>query len=983
MGLAAALWSAPIAHAAFGIKESSFEAGTCTVSSCTYSTTEDFYTQAAGHPPYGITSFEVNSQETLLGTEPEGALKRIRVDIPPGLAADPQAIETCSRETFEKGACPLTSQAGTTEMEASALGIALPLEGKVYNLEQPLGLPLDFGIEVAPLSPLVAPVRLYLEGHVDWSGDYHEYFEINNVPREAEILGGTKVPLGVLKSKLIFEGQKGGDFLTVPSVCSASTTSHLLIESYEGAVSETYTHTPVGVEGCGNVPFSPVVGLTPENKQSDQPDGATVELQVPQATSATEINSSNVNEAVVSLPEGMTLNPSIANGLKDCSLSQLGIGTTNKTECPAQSQIGTVAIETPDLPAGSLTGQVYVGAPECPASGCSSQEVEEGKQYRIYLATESERYDVKVRLKGTVSANSQTGRLTATFSENPQLPFSDLIVKFNGGSKAPLGNPLSCGPAVPAGAITPYSAPMAKSPSVSGFIVDSNNKGAACPAPLPFSLSQSTSDLVQNLPSSSPTAGAYADYALSESRADGQQYLGKISSTLPEGLLGAIPSISLCGEPQAGAGTCPPASQIGTAAVTVGLGAEPYALSGPVYLTGPYNGAPYGLSVAIPATSVGPYNLGTVVARATINVNASTAALTATSSIPTIVGGVPLRLKTLTVAVTKANFLFNPTNCAPIATSTILTSTFNAVASPLTSPFQVTGCGSLAFTPKFSAATSAKTSIKSGASLKVKITQAAHQSNIHEVIAVLPKQLSARLRPTLQHACTEAQFAANPYGCPEEAKVGTVLVSTPVLANKLEGPAYFVSHGGAAFPNLDFVLSDKHGVNVILIGLTNITGTTTTSTFNTVPDAPISSVEVNLPVGPHSALSANGNFCKSSLIMPTTIVAQGGQKITQNTKLSVTECPITITKHKISGHTASITGKVPAAGRVSVSGTDLKRITKKAGKAGTFTVKVKLSKNGLAVLDRKGKLKIKARVGFLPNTKHPTSKAFVTLVFKR
>ena len=246
--------AAPPARAEFGVTEQHFEAGTCYTAGCTYASIEadhgEAFTQAAGHPPDGLTSFEFNSKEVFLAREPEGRVRRIRVDLPPGLAADPQALEQCPLATFEAGECATAypgSQAGVDELTIYLVGNA-PISAPVYDLKQPPGVPLDFGIEV----PIVKD-RLFLEGHVSWQTDYHEYFEINNVPES----------IPILKSKLVFDGTGGeGDFLTLPSECSATATSRLEVESYEGQISRTQTHTPLGVEGCNDVPFAPLAAVS-------------------------------------------------------------------------------------------------------------------------------------------------------------------------------------------------------------------------------------------------------------------------------------------------------------------------------------------------------------------------------------------------------------------------------------------------------------------------------------------------------------------------------------------------------------------------------------------------------------------------------------------------------------------------------------------------------------------------------------------------
>jgi hypothetical protein len=965
--------STPAAQAGFGVTESNFEAGTCIEVECKYSSPPSvFYTQAAGHPPWGITKFELNHS----GKNVEGAaLKRIRVDVPPGLAANPEALPRCSQAQFRENACPSNTQVGTTELNAVAAETLVlnGLKGKVYNLEAPAGLPLDFGIDVEAAGALTAPVQLYLEGHVDWSGDYHEYFEINNVPEEAEVklvVVPVKAKLKVLMSKLNFDGTSGqGNFLTLPSGCSASTTSHLEVESYAGEVSRTETHTPVGVEGCNKVPFKPTAAVVAGNAASDQPDGVTTVVKVPQNAAASETNTADIRDAHVTLPEGMTLDPSAAHGLEACTEAQAslnevapGVRPSGPVTCPGASRVGTVTIET-DLPPGSLTGGVYLGSPR---GGPITTP-----PYTIYLDAESS-LGVSVRLKGSVIPNPSTGRLEATFTNNPELPFSELILSLNGGARAPLANPLACGNAPVESLFTPYTggAPaLSSNPFVS----------IGCSNPLAFTLAQSTQ-------SANTIAGAYSPYTFNLTRADGRQYLSQVSTTLPAGLLGAIPSVTLCGEPLAATGNCSAASRIGTATVTAGAGPEPYAFSGPVFLTGPYNGAPYGLTIPV-AVVAGPFNLGTVLTRARITVDPHTARVTVTTTnLPTIVGGVPVRLKTLKVEVNRPSFLFNPTNCGPLATESTLTgftpgSNVGATQS-LSSPFQVNNCGALAFKPSFKVSTNAKTSKLGGASLRVSLTQGAHQANMRSVFVQLPKQLPSRLT-TLQKACPEAVFAANPVNCRKlGSEVGTVSVLTPVLPGQLSGSAYLVSHGGQAFPDLDLIL-EGDGVQVILTGNTNIRNGITSSTFASIPDVPVTSFMLNLPVGPHSAVTAIGSLCAKPLVMGTTITAQSGAVVKQNTRISVSGCSVQILSHRVLGHKLVLKIRTFAAGRVSVRGKNLKTVTRRLRKASTTTLKVSISRGGLRALSRHRELKVRVRVSFAPNQKgQPGSAASVTVKFR-
>jgi hypothetical protein len=949
---------APAALAAFGVTEPHFEAGTCNTRGCEYSSPKgQFFTQAAGHPAWGITTVELNSKGVGLGREPEGSLKRLRVDVPPGLAANPEALPKCSPAAFKADTCPANTKVGETELTVFLAALDTTISGTVYNLEPAAGLPLEFGIHVQV--PAVANEHIFLEGHVDWSGDYHEYFEINEISKS----------IPIVKSKLLFEGNAGqGNFLTLPSVCAPSTTSFVEVESYAGEISRTQTHTPVGVEKCDKVPFSPTTSVSGDTSASDQPDGATTVVAVPQKVAAGDINTSDIKDAHVTLPAGMTLNAPAARGLATCTAGQIGIGTARPVECPAASQLGTVTIET-DLPPNSLKGAVYLGGPD---AGPITDP-----PFTIYLDAEGSDagnpLGVSVRLRGTVTPDPVTGRLEVTFADNPQLPFGELRLTLNGGPRAPLANPLTCDPTTTDSAFTPYTG-GATAFSSTPF------QASGCPSPIPFTLGQSTQD-------SSKNAGAYTGYTLNFTRGDGNQYLGALTSVLPAGLVGEIPSVTLCGEQLAQQGNCPAASQIGTATAEVGAGSEPYPFVGPVFLTGPYGGAPYGLSVPIEAAA-GPFDLGRVLTRATINVDPHTGRVIASASLPTIFKGVPLRLKNLSVVVNRPKFLTNPTNCGTLSTDSLLTSTMNGTQG-IGTPFAVANCSALAFKPGFAVSTSANTSKAIGAGLQVNLTQAAHESNIKSVQVQLPTQLPSRLT-TLQKACPEAAYAANPYSCPSSSKVGSATVTTPVLPGKLTGPAYLVSHGGAAFPDLDLLLEGS-GVRVILVGNTAIRQGVTTSTFASIPDVPVSSFLLDLPTGPNSALASNGTFCNQTLVMPTTITGQSGAVVKQNTNVAVAGCTggkgrarIRILSHKVSHHKLVLRIQTFAAGRVSVRARNLRLIYKRVAKPAKVTIKVPLSRSGKRALAAHRKIKFKVRVGFLPKAKvESISVASTRVKFKR
>jgi hypothetical protein len=1004
---------APAAAQAFQV-ESFFAAnckvGTeCTATSVAAKPSEQLYTQAAGHPAQGITDFKIKSrviQTTPFTAEaPEGNVKEIRTDVAPGVATNPEAVKQCSVADFTGTELePVTGvkafTAPASDCAESVIGKNIvhavvevskglfknyEFEGEMYNLQQPEGLASYFGIalNLEPLLGVPLYSHTFLEGHVEWGSepptsaklesrgtgkaDYHDYYIVKDVTP------------GLIESRIIFDGTAGntglGGFVTNPSSCSGTgpqTTTWLHVESYEGAPAEGHYSGPLGTEGCNGaspfsqVPFEPAFKLKTETTQSDRPDGITTRLEIPHTAGSgeTDIDTSQLRTASITLPEGMTINPSAAGEVKEsCTPAKARIhSSTFGVGCPEASRLGGVTLEVPTLPAESLKGNLYLGGPE---GGGSIT----GPPYTVYLDAQSTRYGVDVRVEGKVVPNESTGQLTATFSELPEQPFSNAIIEFKGGELAPIANPLTCGTATTSTSLVPYIGSFATRSPSSAFNVDSNGSEGACPSPLPFSLSQS----VVNQPPG--YAGAKTSYTLNIQRNDGNQYLSQIKTTLPEGLVGLLPTVTKCGEAEANAGTCPSTSQIGVVNVTAGSG-KGYGFVGNVYLTGPYGGAPFGLSVVVPAIA-GPFNLGNVVTRGTINIETYTARVVATTTMPTIVKGIPLRIKGVTVNINKQGFLQNPTNCGALATETTLTSTMGATQT-LSTPFQVGNCGALAFKPTFGAATGAKTSKANGASLETTINVPSGDANVKSVLVQLPKQLPSRLT-TLQKACPEATFASNPYHCPSGSFVGGVRANTPTLAAKLKGPAILVSHGGRAFPDLDLLLEGE-GIRVILVGNTNIKNGITTTTFAAPPDVPVTSITVNLPIGAHSALAANGNVCASKLVMPTTIVSQNGVTFKQNTTIKIRNCPVRVVGHKTAGNTAYLTVQTYEPGRISGKGGDLAtafRTLKQAQKSASL--KVSLSRAGRG---RGRPFSTKVRVGFVPKKKgQPSSVAYVTVRF--
>jgi hypothetical protein len=587
---------------------------------------------------------------------------------------------------------------------------------------------------------------------------------------------------------------------------------------------------------------------------------------------------------------------------------------------------------------------------------------------------------VIIKLVGTAYANEATGQLETRFEEQPQQPFELLTLKLKGGPRAVLATPQSCGAAVTAADLTPWSTPSTADALLKPeFTVDSNGAGGSCPAAWPFNPSF-------NAGTTGPTAvaaGAFTQFSLTFGREDREQDLSGVEVHLPRGLVGKIAAVKECGEPEVHAaerneGECPPESQIGTATAGAGPGPHPFFQKGKVYLTGPYKGAPFGLAVVTPAIA-GPFNLGNIVVRAAITVDPSTATVTTTSDpLPQLKDGVPLRLRKVNVEVNNAGFMLNPTNCAAQQVSAKLTSAQGASAQ-VSSPFDVGGCASLPFAPELTAEVGAHGSKADGTSFIVKVKARPGDANIAKTLLQLPIALPSRL-DTIQKACPAATFEANPASCDEGSSIGMAVAHTPLLKSPLSGPAYLVSHGNAAFPDVEFVLQGE-GVTLILDGKTDIKGGITYSRFETVPDAPVSTFETVLPAGPHSALTIfvpgaeQYNLCHTTLLMPTEMTGQNGAVIKKTTDIGLIGCAptVTIARARVSGNALLVTFKTSAAGTVWVSGYGL-RTTHKSLTAGTHQIRVAFTKLGVRRHRRhkKTSVRVKLVVGKQAVTKNVT-----------
>jgi DNA-binding beta-propeller fold protein YncE len=900
-------------------------------------------TQAGSHPYQFVDLFTLNSHFKRIESnadspylrEPDGVLRDVTVDLPPGFVGDPNASpKKCTGQELRVqsgiNSCPPEAGVGVLYLTWSENQPRLPYhDGEMFAMVPVRGVALQLGSNF--LEPL-----LYINNGVLAGGDYPVQATVTGAPPAAPVIKSRLVLSGV-----VGQGVNRKPFLTMPTGCHGPLHSTMAADSWQEpgqwAKASTVTHnsagTPVALTGCSKLKFPPTITVSPDTTDASTSSGLTVGVHIPQtaAFNPDGLAESSLRDTTVTLPEGVAINPAGAEGLEACSEGLAGFegftefdsefepgvktATFSPTPleqlqpgasfCPNGSKVGTVKIKTPLLE-HELEGTVYLAAQNSNPFG---------SLVAMYLMVEDPVSGSTIKLTGEVKL-SATGQIVTTFENTPDLPFENLELHFFGGERAPLSTPSRCGTYTTTAVFTPWdgNGPVT---SESSFNIDRGPGGGACPgASLPFAPSLTGGATNVN-------AGAFSPFTLTMTRKDGEQNLQSVEAHLPPGLLGILSNIELCGEPQANLGECGPNSLIGETTISVGVGNQPFTVSGgKFYLTGPYDGtgactvgqpgcAPFGITFEVPAKA-GPYDLkrntanpagedpcDCVLVRGKIEVNPITAAITITSNppgtpdaIPTSIEGIPLEIQHVNAITTRGDFQFNPTNCNKMQVSGTIHSSEGATDT-IGVPFQVTNCAVLGFKPQFKVSTAGKTSRANGASLSVKLAYPkapfGSQANIKSVKVDLPKQLPSRLT-TLQKACPVATFEANPSSCPADSRVGHAKAITPLIPVPLEGPAYFVSHGGAKFPELIVVLQG-YGVTLDLHGETFISKAgITSSTFHTVPDAPVGSFELTLPEGPYSALAANGNLCKSKLKMPTAFTAQNGAVIHESTKIGVTGC---------------------------------------------------------------------------------------------
>jgi hypothetical protein len=959
--------------------------------------------QAGAHPFQATTDLQFNRVLHLFSNGKEepstpGIVRNIHVNLPPGFIGNPRvdSFKECSNLDF---ATLRPNNAANECPGDSAIGVAitslnephnlhdLTVASPLFNLEPAKGDPARFGF-------VAEGVPVTLEA-IDKGGDFHVVVGVNNASADPAILGSLVTIWGT-PSDARHEASRGTNclaqgydaiegeshpkcktekeeeeeqkvtvgsqpFLTNPTSCEElrtsvdlqSWSSGAFVEGGEGLSSPAIT-------GCSALPFAPSITIQPDETSSNTPTGLNVTLKVPQETLSEPgaLAEANIRNTVVTLPAGMQLSPSAADGLESCSLHQIGWKGTNPhtgtqeflpeeakleseeteaeraTKCPKASKVGTVEVKTPVLK-DPLKGNVYLAAQE---------ENPFGSLFGIYIVIKDPTTGIVAKLAGEVQLNKTTGQVTTNFDNAPQLPFEELKLSLTNGPRASLATPRACGSYASSAGFTSWAGGSevgsAAGSEPLGFTISSGPEGSACASPQPFAPLFSAGMEQQQ-------AGAFSNFDLTLIRNSSEQAVNGLTVKLPPGMAAMLSNVERCPEPAASEGTCGPGSLIGSATAQSGLGEDPYTIGGGrVYITGPYGGAPFGLSVVIPAEAGGTpghpvFHFGNVITRSALFVDPTTAAVTIVSQLPTMVEthekgaiGVPVQLRRVDVHVERPEFQFNPTNCSPMSITGTVTGDEGA-STNVSEPFQVTGCEKLAFSPELTAEVESNWTKVEGTGLKVIVKATPGQANIHKTKIVFPSQMPSRLT-TIQKACPEATFNANPATCPEGSNIGSAIAHTPVLKNPLVGPAYLVSHGNAAFPDAEFVLQGE-GVKLVLDGKTDIKGPhgepcaqskegcITSSTFESVPDAPVSTFEVTLPRGPHSAFTGYGELCHAtktvaetktvtktvgkgkkkhkvkvkekvnvavaeSLTLPTILGGQNGNTIEETLPLKVTGC---------------------------------------------------------------------------------------------
>jgi hypothetical protein len=862
-------------------------------------------TQAGGHPDV-TTAFSFKTfVDAQNHTVTDGNVKDIQVRLPAGLIGDATAMGRCHRDQLLDGRCPIDSQVGISTITLDAgQGVVDAHDIPVYNMDPSPGEPATLAQPIQ--EKILVP---WIEIHVRTGDDYGVTAELRNLTTSGKTLRAATLTLwGVpadpshdgwrafvpfaagtgATSEGVFGASSSADrrpFMINPTACGASLATTMRASSWQHpGVFDTATVTSPAMTRCDRLRFDPSLSVQPQSTQADSPSGYTVDLKVPQNDNPDGLATATLRKATVALPAGVSVDPSSADGLAACTPTQIGwLGDSpthfnaDEPRCPDASKIGTVEIATPLLP-DHLTGSIYLA---------KQNDNPFGSLFAIYLVAEAD--GVLVKLPGKVEPDAVTGQLKTTFDDNPQLPFSELTLRFKGGPRAALANPPSCGTFTTTSELTPWSAPdsgPAATPS------DSFDITTGCSNLFAPRLSAGVLD---------PTAGASSPFVFRLTRDDGNQTLSQIRDVrLPAGLLASIKGVPLCGDADAAAGTCDAGSQIGEVTTGAGPGSQPFYLPGKVFLTTGYKGAPYGLSILVPAIA-GPFDLGNVVVRAAVNVDPTTAALSVDADpLPTIIDGIPLRLRDIALNINRPGFMRNPTNCEPAQISANAMSTAGTLAA-VSNRFRVGHCAALGFSPRLRMKLTGRGQTTDGRhpALSATVTQPDGQANLQYVRVKLP--LSLALDPNnSQHVC--GYQAGLQDQCPADTIVGHATAVSPLLNRPLTGPVYLVQGirfdaSGQQRRTLPTLLVPLRGELAIdLRAQSSVAHGKLVTTFGSIPDAQISSFNLTINGGRKGILvvTHNQNLCAKKQVSRIAERGQNGKVRHLDARMQ-TPCP---SKHK-------------------------------------------------------------------------------------
>ncbi|HEU4707507.1 MAG TPA: hypothetical protein VFS64_09985 [Solirubrobacterales bacterium] len=865
--------------------------------------------------------------------------------LPRGLAADPAATPVLCTEaellrdlgSNHLPGCPASSQVGLAEIT-----VPLPVMGGIgtersplYNMVPPPGTPASLGFDAAAIG-----IYIHLLSGVRSDSDYGLYGYSNDVLALGQhSLVGFRLQLWGDPSSASHDpirgrcSREGGTcpwpgeagrtpFLSAPTECpahpdvfQASADSWeepglFRQASYESADSEG---NPVSISGCNQLSYEPTISAQPTTNQADSPAGLEVDLRQPQQPPVAKGEdplqgraTAELKNARVTLPAGMAVNPSQADGLAACTEEQIGYLAEDEEpgvhfskapqSCPDAAKLGTMEVSSPllaeykneetevvtDPETGApiprpLHGSVYLAEPYANPFG---------SLLAIYMAIEDPKSGIVAKLAGRVEPDPDTGQLTTVFEENPELPLSDIHLSLFGGARGSLITPQTCGTHTTTTDLTPWSTPEGADAHPSdSFQVTGEPGGGTCPA----SEAQAANSPSFEAGTITPQAGAYSPFVLKLHREDGSQRLTGIDTTLPPGLTGKLAGIAECsdaqiaqarsreapnmGQAEKDSPSCPASSEVGVVKVAAGAGPNPFWASGHAYLAGPYKGAPLSLAVIVPAIA-GPFDLGTVVSRVALYVNPETAQIHAVSDpFPTILQGIPLDLRTVVLEMGRPSFTLNPTNCAPMSVLGTATSALGNVAS-LSNPFQVGGCSSLAFKPHLKISLSGGTKRSGHPALKAVLTMPPGGANVARAQVGLPHALFLD-QGNLNKVCTQPELRSDT--CPASSVYGHARAISPLLDAPLEGPVYLGVGYGHKLPDL---VADLNGqIRVLLHGKVDTTSKDgIRNTFEVVPDAPVSKFTLSLKGGKRYSLIENSeSLCARPQKASVLFVAQSGK----------------------------------------------------------------------------------------------------------